>query len=183
MLDRREEQEKANRIALKGTLVGYDGHTTYRVPIKNQNKVTDVKGLETFEDYETQTSTELPDCNNPTPTPQGSFLVDNDNEARENDSYKILRRPKGQRRKDIRARCFNTSRRQSQRLWRRGPGPKIDLTQAKVPSAQDPPHEGESAKDAKEKTSAQDRPHAGQSAKDVREKGQRQRFTSRRQKC
>lgn len=65
---------------MKGTLVGYDGHTIYRVHLKDQKKVIRVKYLRIFEDYGSKSSTELPDYSEGTPTFQGFFFVDNDNE-------------------------------------------------------------------------------------------------------
>ena len=59
--ERLMKSEKWAPRALKGVLVGYDGHTIYRVYIKDQKKVIRVKGLRIFEDYETKTSTDLPD--------------------------------------------------------------------------------------------------------------------------
>lgn len=47
--------------ALKGKLVGFDGHTIYRVHIKDQNKVIRVKDLQVFEDITSKTTTSLPD--------------------------------------------------------------------------------------------------------------------------
>ncbi len=46
---------------MRGTLVGYDGHTIHRVHIKDQNKVIRVKDLRIFEDFETKPHTSLPD--------------------------------------------------------------------------------------------------------------------------
>ena len=51
--------EKWAPKALKGTLVGYNGHTIYQVHIKEQNKVIKVKDLRIFEDYESKL---LPTC-------------------------------------------------------------------------------------------------------------------------
>ena len=78
------KSEKWAPRALKGTLVGYDGHTIYRVYIKEQNKVIRVKDLRIFEDYESKSASELPDYNNGTPTFQGFNLDDNDDEKEEN---------------------------------------------------------------------------------------------------
>ncbi len=64
----REEQtlksEKWNPQALRGTLVGYDGHTIYRVHIREQNKVIHIKDLRIFEDYKIKTSKGLPNYEN-----------------------------------------------------------------------------------------------------------------------
>lgn len=53
------KSEKWQPRALQGTLVGYDGHTIYRVYIQEQNKVIHIKDLRIFEDYETKTETSL----------------------------------------------------------------------------------------------------------------------------
>ena len=57
--ERSLKSEKWAPRALKGTLVGYDGHTIYRVHIKEQNKVIRVKDLRIFEDCESYRSAEL----------------------------------------------------------------------------------------------------------------------------
>ncbi len=72
--------EKWAARALKGVLVGYDGHTIYRVYIKSQKKVILVKNFCIFEDYETKATTELSDYNEGTPTLQGFLFEDNDEE-------------------------------------------------------------------------------------------------------
>ena len=64
-------------------MVGYDGHTIYRVHIKEQNKVIRVKDLWIFEDYESKIATDLPDYNNGTSTFQGFLLGDNDDDKEE----------------------------------------------------------------------------------------------------
>lgn len=46
---------------LKGKLVGFDGHTIYRVHIEDQNKVIRVKDLRIFEDIISKATTSLPD--------------------------------------------------------------------------------------------------------------------------
>lgn len=71
------KSEKWDPRALRGTLVGYDGHTIYRVHIQEQNKVIRIKDLRIFEDHEIKTSTSLPDYENG-PTFQGSPLSDED---------------------------------------------------------------------------------------------------------
>ncbi len=76
--ERSLKSEKWATRALKRTLVGYDGHTIYRVHIKEQNKVVRVKDLQIFEDYETKVITDLPDYENDTPAFQGFLLEDND---------------------------------------------------------------------------------------------------------
>ena len=78
--ERALKSEKWNPRALHGILVGYDGHTIYRVHIREQNKVIRIKDLRIFEDYEAKTSTELPEYKN-TPTFSGFLLSDDDDEA------------------------------------------------------------------------------------------------------
>ena len=77
------KSEKWASRALKRTLVGYDGHTIYRVHLKRQKKVIRVKDLRIFEDYESKPSTDLPDYSEGTPTFQGFLLADNDDEQLE----------------------------------------------------------------------------------------------------
>lgn len=55
------KSEKWKPRALRGILVGYDGHTIYRVFIREQNKVIRIKDLRIFEDYETKANATLPD--------------------------------------------------------------------------------------------------------------------------
>ena len=74
------KSEKWNSRALRGTLGGYDGHTIYRVHIREQNKVIRIKDLRIFDAYEAKASTNLPEYEN-TPTFSGSLLSDDDNEA------------------------------------------------------------------------------------------------------
>ncbi len=62
------KSEKCAPRGLKGVLVGYNGHTIYRVHIKDQKKVIQVKCLRIFEDYKTKASSELPDYNEDKPT-------------------------------------------------------------------------------------------------------------------
>lgn len=57
------KSEKFESRARKGTLVGYDGHTIYRVHIRNQKKVIQVKDLRIFEDTSQKDSTTLPAFN------------------------------------------------------------------------------------------------------------------------
>lgn len=52
--------EKWAPRALKGTLVGYEGRTIYKMYIKAQNKVIRVKDFQIFEDFEIKLSTNLP---------------------------------------------------------------------------------------------------------------------------
>lgn len=72
------KSEKWQPRALQGTLIGYDGHTIYRVHIQEQNKVIRIKDLCIFEDYETKTETSLLVYQD-TLTFQG-FYADDDNE-------------------------------------------------------------------------------------------------------
>lgn len=48
---------------LKRVLIGYNGHTIYRVHIKDQKKVIWVKNLCIFKDYKIKTSIVLPNYN------------------------------------------------------------------------------------------------------------------------
>lgn len=59
---------------LKKTLVGYNGHTIYRVYIKDQNKVIRVKDLQIFEDFKIKSSTNLTNYENK-PTFERFFLT------------------------------------------------------------------------------------------------------------
>lgn len=81
------KSEKWVPRALKGTLVGYNGHTIYQVYLKNQKKVIWVKDLCIFEDYENKLSNKLPDYSEDTPTFQDFFLVDDDDEQLEADLH------------------------------------------------------------------------------------------------
>ena len=76
--ERALKSEKWKLRALRGILVGYDGHTIYRVYTREQNKVIRIKDLRIFEDYETKADTTLPDYQH-TPTFQG-FPLEDDNE-------------------------------------------------------------------------------------------------------
>ncbi len=69
------KSEKFEARALKSTLIGYDGHTIYRVFIREQDKVIWVKDLQIFEDTSEKVSTALPDFEGK-PTFE-SFLVTN----------------------------------------------------------------------------------------------------------
>ncbi len=77
--ERSLKSEKWAPRALKKTLVVYNGHTIYRVHIKEQNKVIRVKDFWIFENYESKVATDLPDYENGTPTFQEFLLEDNDN--------------------------------------------------------------------------------------------------------
>lgn len=52
------KSEKFEAQALEGTLIGYDGHTIYRVFIREQDKVIRVKDLQIFEDTSKKVSTD-----------------------------------------------------------------------------------------------------------------------------
>lgn len=69
--------------ALQGILVEYDGHTIYRVYIREQNKVIRIKDLRIFEDFETKVDTNLPDYQY-TPTFQGFSLKGNNKDNASN---------------------------------------------------------------------------------------------------
>lgn len=73
--ERTLKSEKWSPRALKGTLVGYDGHKIYRVHLKDQRKVIRVKDLRIFEDYENKLSTELPDYSKAPLHFKASFLL------------------------------------------------------------------------------------------------------------
>lgn len=75
--EREFKSEKFVPRALKGKLVGFDGHTIYRVHIEEQNRVIRVKDLRIFEDIEIKENTLLPSYENE-PTFQGFLLEDND---------------------------------------------------------------------------------------------------------
>ena len=81
--ERSMKPEKWAPRVLKRVLVGYDGHTIYRVHIKDQKKVIQVKDLRIFEDYKTKASNELPDYDEGKPTFQGFLFEDNDEEGSE----------------------------------------------------------------------------------------------------
>lgn len=73
--------------ALNSTLVGYNGHTIYRVYIKDQEKVIWVNYLCTFENYGNKSSTKLYYYNKGTLIFQGFLFTNNDNEQIENVMY------------------------------------------------------------------------------------------------
>lgn len=75
--------EKWKARALRGKLVGFDGHTIYRVYIEQQAKVIRIKDLRIFEDYEPKDSTGLPTYEE-TPTFQG-FPADDDDDKEPKD--------------------------------------------------------------------------------------------------
>ncbi len=65
---------------MKRTLVDFDGHTIYRVHIKDQKRVIRVKDLRIFEDYKAKKSTKLPNYSESLTTFQGFLHTDNDDE-------------------------------------------------------------------------------------------------------
>lgn len=75
--ERERKSEKFVPRALKGQLVGFDGHTIYRVHIEEQKRVIRVKDLRIFEDMITKPHTVIPSYNGE-PTFQGFLLEDND---------------------------------------------------------------------------------------------------------
>lgn len=88
----RKSEKQASR-ALKETLVGYNSYTIYRVYIKDQNKVIQVKDLKIFKDFETKLFTNFPDYKNK-PTFKEFLLLDGKEDS--NDRTTISR-PKGQK--------------------------------------------------------------------------------------
>ena len=76
--ERSMKSEKWALRALKGILVGYDGHTIYKVHIREQKKIIQVKDLQIFEDYKAKKSTKLLEYSDNMPTFQGFLLEDND---------------------------------------------------------------------------------------------------------
>lgn len=71
------KSEKFVLCALKNKLVGFDGHTIYRVHIEEQNQIIRVKDLRIFKDTEIKENTLLPFYKNE-PMFQGFLLEDND---------------------------------------------------------------------------------------------------------
>lgn len=59
--ERTLKSAKWDARALKGNLVGFDGHTIYRVHIEEKNRFIRVKDLRIFEDTSAKTSSALPD--------------------------------------------------------------------------------------------------------------------------
>ncbi len=59
--ERTLKSAKWDARALKGKLVGFDGHTIYRVHVEEQNKVIRVKDLQIFEDTAAKRHSALPD--------------------------------------------------------------------------------------------------------------------------
>lgn len=84
--ERNLKSEKFEARALKGTLVGYDGHTIYRVFIQEQDKVIRVKDLQISEDTSEKVSTTLPDFEEK-PTFEGFLVTDQEgNSSESNDT-------------------------------------------------------------------------------------------------
>lgn len=77
--ERELKSEKFVPRAMKGTLVGFDGHTIYRVHIEEQSRVIRAKDLRIFEDTEIKKDTILPHYEKE-PTFQGFLLDDNGDE-------------------------------------------------------------------------------------------------------
>lgn len=77
--ERELKSEKWKPRALRGKLVGLDGHTIYRVYIEEQAKVIRIKDLRIFEDYEPKEATDLPTYEK-TPTFRGFPAGDNDDD-------------------------------------------------------------------------------------------------------
>ncbi len=61
--ERTLKSAKWDAKTLKGKLVGFDGHTSYRVHIEDQNKVIRVKNLRIFEDTSAKANSTLLDFN------------------------------------------------------------------------------------------------------------------------
>lgn len=83
--ERTLKSEKFEARALKGTLVGYDGHTIYRVFIRSQDKVIRVKDLRIIEDTSKKTSTSLLDFQGK-PTFEGFLATDREEPSSESDN-------------------------------------------------------------------------------------------------
>ena len=79
------KSEKFVPRAMKGTLVGFDGHTIYRVHIEEQSRVIRAKDLRIFQDTEIKRETVLPYYEKE-PTFQGFLLDDNDDEEKTSDN-------------------------------------------------------------------------------------------------
>lgn len=95
-LHKEEQSQKSKKWApkvLKGTFVGYDGHTIHKIHIKDQNKVMQVKELRIFEDFETMLFTNLPDYENK-PTFEGFLLPDGEKDSNDRTTVSI---PKAQK--------------------------------------------------------------------------------------
>lgn len=77
------KSEKWAPRALRWTLVGYDGHTIYRVQFKDQKRVIRVKDFQIFEDYKTEKSTKLLENPQDLATFQGFLQENSDDEELE----------------------------------------------------------------------------------------------------
>lgn len=73
--ERTLKSAKWDARALKGKLVGFDGHTIYRVHVEEQNKVIRVKDLRIYEDTSAKAYSTLPDFDGK-PTFDGVQLSD-----------------------------------------------------------------------------------------------------------
>lgn len=73
--ERTLKSAKWDARALKGKLVGFDGHTIYRVHVEEQGKVIRVKGLRIYEDTSAKQHSILPDFDGK-PTFDGVQLTD-----------------------------------------------------------------------------------------------------------
>ena len=82
--ERNLKSEKFEARALKGTLVGYDGHTIYRVFIRSQDMVIRVKDLRIFEDTSRKDLTLLPDYEGK-PTFEGFLATDREGQSSDSD--------------------------------------------------------------------------------------------------
>ena len=91
--------EKWASQVLRGILVGFDGHTIYRVHIKDQNRVIWVKNPRIFEDYKSKGSIELPNYFESLSIFQGFFYTDNNNEKQELLILRTSQKVKTQKRK------------------------------------------------------------------------------------
>lgn len=123
--ERNLKSEKFKARALKGTFVGYNGYTIYRVFIREQDKVIRIKNLQIFEDTTEKASTALPDFEGK-PTFEGFFVTDqegnsseSDDNATTNNSNELTKFPKSQSgralRPTVRAREGENSRQKRQK--------------------------------------------------------------------
>lgn len=108
------KSEKWAPRALKETLVGYNGHTIYRVHIKEQNKFIWIKNFYIFEDYKTKESTKLPDYTRNLRTFQ-SFCYKHDNDKLERTIPRISQKVSA-REEDLNTRAGRTIPRASQKV-------------------------------------------------------------------
>lgn len=68
---------------LRRTLVGFARYTIYKLHIKDQNRVIQMKDLPIFEDYKTKKFIKLLDYSENKTTFQRFFHIDNDNKDQE----------------------------------------------------------------------------------------------------